>query len=260
MKKSFPSDKKELGYFIGIDEQCVNVMSFKIITSTGKVVIRKEVWALTDDVEKDILVQECLTDLRKALTEKIGDALKDKEINPKLGSEEPLPEDELFDNEHDPATEPFKKDAFRLEANDFTPEGYDNYLSAKVLLPRAGKEFHATVKARKRDANGNPIGKRNENPLLDTREYEVKFSDRMTGSYLANQIAENLYAQVDDHGRSYSIIQEIVSHRKDGHALAADDGWFTAPNGKKSCRQMTKAGSSYANAKGASRAGSCSKI
>jgi hypothetical protein len=33
------------------------------------------------------------------------------------------------------------------------------------------------VKGRKRDADGNPIGKSNDNPLLDTRLYEVEFPD-----------------------------------------------------------------------------------
>jgi hypothetical protein len=30
---------------------------------------------------------------------------------------------------------------------------------------------------RRRDSNGNPIGRRNLNPILDTREYEVLFPD-----------------------------------------------------------------------------------
>jgi hypothetical protein len=31
----------------------------------------------------------------------------------------------------------------------------------------------------------------------------------------ANAIAESLYSQVDEEGRSYSILSEIIDHRKD---------------------------------------------
>ena len=54
------------------------------------------------------------------------------------------------------------------EADDYTPEAYDEYLTAEVLLPNMGEITKAKVVGRKRDANGNPIGVRNSNPILDT--------------------------------------------------------------------------------------------
>jgi hypothetical protein len=68
------------------------------------------------------------------------------------------------------------------------------------------------VTRRKRDHQGRPIGIRNSNPLLDTREYEVTFPDGGSSSYLANTIAENLYSQVDQEGRSFTLLSEIVDH------------------------------------------------
>ena len=38
-----------------------------------------------------------------------------------------------------------------------------------------GELYSATVLWRKYDYNGNPIGSRAKNPILDTREYEVEF-------------------------------------------------------------------------------------
>jgi hypothetical protein len=52
------------------------------------------------------------------------------------------------------------------EADDFTPEAYDEYLSAELLLPKLGTVTKAKVVRRKRDKDGNPIGKRNANPIL----------------------------------------------------------------------------------------------
>ena len=48
--------------------------------------------------------------------------------------------------------------------------------------------------------DGNPIGHAHSNPLFDTREYKVKFTDGMTNKYQANIIAKNMYAQVDEEG------------------------------------------------------------
>jgi hypothetical protein len=44
-------------------------------------------------------------------------------------------------------------------------------------------------------------------------------------------IAENLYAQTDTEGRYFSILKEIVGHRKDNKAVKKTDEDFI--NGKK---------------------------
>ena len=102
------------------------------------------------------------------------------------------------------------------EADDYTPESYDEYLTAEVLLPNMGIVTKAKVIGRKRDQDGNPIGKRNANPILDTREYKVEFQDGATDTFTANIIAENLYSQVDSEGNSFSILDEIVITRATG--------------------------------------------
>ncbi len=105
-----------------------------------------------------------------------------------------------------------------------TPKAYDEYLTAEVLLPIMGNVTKANVTGRKRDADGNPIGKRNVNPMLDTREYEVVFPDGVTDVFTANIIvAENLNSHVDEEGNSYSIMSEITDHKSDGSAVTKDD-------------------------------------
>jgi hypothetical protein len=50
-----------------------------------------------------------------------------------------------------------------------------------------GDQFqHATVIGRKWDHDGNSVGKSHDNPLLDTRAYQVKFAEETTQKYLAN--------------------------------------------------------------------------
>jgi hypothetical protein len=49
------------------------------------------------------------------------------------------------------------------------PEMGDNYLSAKLMLPKGGVMVKGHVSVQKRDQDGNPIGLANDNPILDTQ-------------------------------------------------------------------------------------------
>ena len=90
-------------------------------------------------------------------------------------------------------------------------------------MPRdsEGPEF-ARVTKRLRDANGIPIGTADDNPILDSRVYEVEFADGYKASLAANAIAKNLFAQVDDEGNRFVMLDSIVDHRVNGEELQRD--------------------------------------
>jgi hypothetical protein len=138
--------------------------------------------------------------------------------------------DDLF-LEEDVEYEPFEEDAAMPEADDYTPEAYDTYLTAEVKLANMGTLQKGTVMRRKQDADGNPVGRSHSNPLLHMREYEVEFQDGATDTYTANIIAESMYSQVDEDGNSYSLISEIVDHKSDGIAVRTDDGFEVTKDG-----------------------------
>ena len=48
---------------------------------------------------------------------------------------------------------------------------------------------------------------------MDTREYIVEFEDGAPDVYSANMIAENMYAQVDNEGKTFALMSEIVDHK-----------------------------------------------
>ena len=100
-----------------------------------------------------------------------------------------------------------------------------SYVAAQDVFPKGDSTVYGKVARRKRDADGNLIGRSNRNPILDTSIYEVEFDDGRTEAFAANAIAEHLYAQVDDQGFQYLLIDEIIDHKKDGSAVAADDGF-----------------------------------
>ena len=112
------------------------------------------------------------------------------------------------------------------EVDDYTPEGYDELISAEVLIPKGDQSVLGTVIGRKRDSEGNPVGIRNANPILDTREYDVMLPDGSTVAYDVNTIVENIYSQVDANGRQYSIIEELINHAKEHTVLDKKNGFI----------------------------------
>ena len=81
-----------------------------------------------------------------------------------------------------------------------TPEAGDNYLSADITLPVGGVLTRGRVISRKRDADGNTVGRANGNPILDTRTYNVEFDDGTITELTANKIAECMYSQCNPTG------------------------------------------------------------
>ena len=79
----------------------------------------------------------------------------------------------------------------------FTPDSYDNYINMELALDRGREQpKYERVKKRSKDNQGRPIGIALENPILDTRMYEVEYQDVHTAALAANLISENLFAQV----------------------------------------------------------------
>ena len=69
------------------------------------------------------------------------------------------------------------------------------------------------------------------NPLFDTREYEVEFTDGSQEKYQANIIAENMFAQVDSEGNQYLLLKEITNHKHDNSAIPISDGMVRNSSG-----------------------------
>jgi hypothetical protein len=172
-----------------------------------------------------------IAELDECIQRKLGDKVKDKDIDPLLTSLEPdVADDDPFEDAADlnnldiVPMEPI--DANTIPDEHRSPEAFDEYISASILLPQGGEQKKATVMRRRiNPETGFPVGVHNSNPILDTREYEVQFPDGSTDTFTANLIAENLYAQVDDEGRSYQVMREIIDHRTNGHALSKDNGF-----------------------------------
>lgn len=61
----------------------------------------------------------------------------------------------------------------------------------------------AKVIGRKRNADGILVGHAHQNPLLDSRVYEIEFFDGERQEISYNVLAEHLLSKVDEEGNQY---------------------------------------------------------
>jgi hypothetical protein len=135
------------------------------------------------------------------------------------------------DEDLTPVYEPFgvtgSADDFDMEPDhedlEVTPEAHDNYVGVDLLFPKGRTMTRGRVTARKRDATGNPKGRANDNPILDTREYTVEFDDGDVSELTANLIAESMYAQCDPDGNQYVLLDSLIDYRRLDTALKLSD-------------------------------------
>ena len=78
----------------------------------------------------------------------------------------------------------------------------DSYLNMEIGLQQRGNDRmeKGVVKRRAVDINGVPIGVPNNNPIMDTRQFEIEFNDGQVEILPANIIAESILSQVDEDG------------------------------------------------------------
>ena len=125
-----------------------------------------------------------------------------------------------------------------------TPDTYDTYIDAEVALP-LGTEAHpqlARVAKRVRDSDGNPVGTKHSNPLLDTRSYIVQFHTGEEKEITANLIAEHILSQVNGEGHRELLLDEIIDYRRDDNIALKQSEAFTYTRNNTTRRKPTTIG------------------
>ena len=133
-------------------------------------------------------------------------------------------------------------DDFKEADNEFTPEVFDDtYLNMELALPSGdgAQPAFARVTKRLRDANGLPIGTAHDNPILDSRMYEVEYQDGHKSAMATNAITQNFFAQVDAEGNYHVLFDEIIDHRTDGKEVKQQDAFLTTRSGTQRRRETT---------------------
>ena len=232
-----------LGRWLGVSHRVGSLMSYWILTDQGRVVSRTTVTRVTNLELQENGVRHRCSEFDKFILEKLHDSahflVDGGKTQPTEWDLPPLDHDPDFHAEfHDVVSSDEVKEADQ----EFTPEVFDDtYLNMEVALPK-GDEDHpmlAKVTKRLRDKDGLPIGTAHDNPILDTRMYEVEFRDGTRSALAANYIAENLFSQVDDDGNRQVLLDEIIDHRTNGKAVTQQDAFVVMKNGNKRRRETT---------------------
>jgi hypothetical protein len=198
-------------------------------------VCRSTLWHLTDE-ELDSSVHK---DMRHKFDESIEHHLGPAALPQDFPAEDLTPDPTYYDdtNTMDP----------EYGDTEVTSEIGDNYLSAELMLPKGVVMVKGRVTARKHDWNGNPVGRANDNPILDTRSYIVDFDDGVQTELTANMIAESLYLQCDPNSNQYVLLEEIVDHQRLPTAIKLSDQKIIRADGKTYLKCSTVVGNFAAN-------------
>ena len=232
----------KLEKWLGVSHRVGTMMSFWVITSTGKVLSRTTVQRVTNlELQLEENKTKCLA-FTAALQERLGnDQLAELDENGELIIPDEW-DDPAFSKEFiEEFGRTINDPALREADQEFTADAYDDtYLNMELALPRNGAEvqFGRVVK-RLRDKDGLPIGTAHDNPILDTRIYEVEFQDGHRASLAANAIAENLFAQIDGEGNRHVLFEEIMDHRTNGKQVLQQDAFIVNRSGTRRRRETT---------------------
>ena len=107
-------------------------------------------------------------------------------------------------------------------------------------MPRSGTLARVRVIYLKHDHEGNVIVRSNSNPILDTREYEVKFEDGDVTKLTANAVAESMYAILFENGDHILLFDAKVDHRKNYNEMIRSEQKFVDSRGNQQYKRSTK--------------------
>ena len=115
-----------------------------------------------------------------------------------------------------------------IKSIQYKMEELDEHISQQITLKKSEGPVVVKVVSRYRDNAGNLVGKRNSEPQLDTRIYNVEFPNGHYKPYSYNILSEALSESIGpDDGYETSSIMEICGYRMDvSKAIPKSDGYY----------------------------------
>jgi hypothetical protein len=219
------NNERKLACWLGSAEDYGGGDAVFLLPKSAKPIVRSTVWSLTPEEKAD--KREEIEGMLKAIDAKIGNDRTNNEVFAELG-EDIFPHVEILGDVND--ADEGEATQLRADSDEYTPEAFDKYLNA---TDRGGDMLRGTVKSRKRDSDGKPVGSSNPNPILDTREYLVCFENGTEETYTANLIAECIYSLIDKNGRQLMLMHEIIDHKKTSDAISEEASYYSTKSGPK---------------------------
>ena len=231
----------EIGRWLGVSHRVGPLMSYWILPRSGIPISCSTVQRLTMLEQQTEETKQRMSTFDGGLDDKFN-AISSQITHPLDSSNMNIPSLEHED-------EDFIAEYKRVIDNESIPhEDVDDiginqdYLGMELGLPRGPDDElqYATVKRIIKDNEGVPIGKESNNPLLDSRQFEVEYSDGYNEVLSANVIAENIIPQVDEEGHRQMFFSEIMDHRILSDAIPKAQGTFVTSHGAIRKKRTTK--------------------
>ena len=220
----FPHPFEHLGRCLGPAENVGSAMSQWIMDIKGNVIPRQTFRKLTPSEIKSPIEEKKRVNFDDEVKSRHGDSIN-------------LPEDDINKLKDDQETVGRIDNELIYEVEDH-PD-LDQYINSIVRLPMNDETIsNGIVISRDKRQNGMIYGKYNQNPLLDTRLYNVQFDDGTIKQYTANQISQNIHTNIDSEGDTHNRIEYILDHRKSGKAVKRES--MEDDNKAKTIRRTTK--------------------
>ena len=240
-------NSKHLGRWLGISHRVGSLMCYWILTKSGHVVSRTTVQHVLTTEAIDPVISQQIDDFNK----EVNKVLRDEEHFINEGDDpgmKSIDKDEDWyqtTNNDELGTIPTDEEYGDMSRLEKIPEAdnieeTDQLIGASINLERGNEQIKGTVIKRARGMDGNPIGRKHVNPMFDTREYEVRYTDGSIDILTTNTIVANMFARVDSEGQEHAMLKEIVSHRKNNSAIEVKDGFITSRNGNKIPKRTTQ--------------------
>ena len=249
MQGDNPEKGERLCRVAGVAKNVGQAMCFRLIPEQSwspfanfQYLSRSTVRPVTDEERASESFQNKLKKLDKSIARKAGDPATVAEIEAYEAELMPY-EDRVDFTSAMSRPDPMDSDHDMPDQDDApTPEETDEYKNVQVLLPRGDGYQRALVEQRKRGVDGELIGQRHENPLLDTRGYLARFSDGTVVDVSANVVAASLLEDCDQYGNEFRMLREIIDHRSDETAVKLEDGWIRRKENRPKERRKTTKG------------------
>ena len=245
---NFGKPIRELGRWLGVSHRVGSDMCYWILTINGDIISESTVQHVTRDDTLNSEIAQQIETFDEGLTERLDDTnfrLTNDAGGFTLEDEYDLPQWDSAYGNHTPSDSEYgmSPDEVPLkDIDDIEPETYDKYIGAKIILNDTENNGGniATITRRVTDDYGRPLGQAHSNPMFDTREFEVELENGESERIMANQIAMNLYSQLDDEGREILSFKSIVDHRSNNTALTKENGYVKLSNGHHKPKQTTR--------------------
>ena len=237
----------KLGRWLRVAHKVGGLMSYWVLTINSTVIARMTMQRVTSLEMQATHMKERTQAFDGAAKAKIKYSehtiLEGSKTQPYDWNDHPFEEDPDFAEEFH---EVISNNKLKEADDAFTPDIYGMYLNMELAIPQGDslEPRLARVTNRLKDANGLPIGLANKNPILDTRMYEVEYLDGERTSFAANNIGENLFAQIDNEGNRQVLMDEIIGHRSNEHTVKQQDAFIMTKMGTRRCRKHQKVGNS----------------